>query len=101
MNSDDESLDGRSIDEKDDLESMSDYKGDSEVDSLLADFDKDLEAQLPEADLQATQEEYTVSTRRKLTFLALYFILNLGVTLSNKALLGQVSRMSRRMRTAC
>lgn len=92
MNADDDHFDGGSIDEKDDLESVSDYKTDSEADSLLSDSEKDLEAQLPDSNQPRALEEYTVSTRRKLTFLALYFLLNLGVTLSNKALLGQVSK---------
>lgn len=35
----------------------------------------------------ATPLEYTVSMSKKLTYLALYFLLNLSVTLSNKALL--------------
>ena len=38
--------------------------------------------------------EYSVSTNKKLAALAAYFALNLGLTLYNKAMLGQVSFIS-------
>lgn len=54
---------------------------------------QDLEAQSPvEPSLPAAAPvEYSVSTSRKLFFLGLYFLLNLAVTLSNKALLRMVN----------
>jgi len=49
----------------------------------------DLEAQDDgqQQDLPAAPAEYSVSTRKKLIFLGLYFLLSLGLTLSNKAVL--------------
>lgn len=52
---------------------------------------QDLEAQTPIATSPSTPVEYSVSTSRKLFYLGLYFLLNLAVTLSNKALLRSVS----------
>lgn len=46
----------------------------------------DLEAQNPLA-----PSEYSVPTSKKLFYLSLYFVLNLSVTLSNKAILQTVS----------
>lgn len=63
---------------------------DEEDDELLQ-TPEDLEAQ--KATSPTSQPaEYTVSTSKKLTYLGLYFLLNLGVTLSNKALLRSVGR---------
>ena len=58
----------------------------------LLDEKHDLEAQTIEPAPQDTHPEDEVSTRRKLVFLGLYFIFNLGVVLSNKAVLSVVSR---------
>lgn len=49
----------------------------------------------PEIDVEAQQQtqapvEHFVSTRTKLIYLAVYFVLNLALTLSNKAVLGKV-----------
>lgn len=53
---------------------------------------QDLEAQSPIIEPSTPAPvEYTVSTSRKLFYLGLYFLLNLAVTLSNKALLRAVS----------
>lgn len=60
---------------------------------LLNNLEKDVEAQNPQttsADT-STPVEYTVSTGRKLAFLGVYFVLNLSLTLSNKALLNHAS----------
>ncbi len=48
----------------------------------------DVESQYPPLPLV----EREASFRRKMAFLAVYFLLNLGLTLSNKALLGKVRR---------
>lgn len=56
---------------------------------LLDKDERDLESQTP-VEANATPVEYTVSTHKKLFFLGLYFLLNLSVTLSNKALLKTV-----------
>lgn len=62
-----------------------------EIHELLDKDERDVEAQSASTQTTtATPLEYTVSTSRKLTFLGLYFLLNLSVTLSNKALLRQV-----------
>jgi len=58
------------------------------TDSLLG--EKDIESQdmiAAHAQLTAAPAEYQVSLARKLTFLGLYFILNLGLTLTNKAVM--------------
>lgn len=55
---------------------------------------QDLEAQTPAETSTPTPVEYSVSTSRKLFYLGLYFLLNLAVTLSNKALLRSVSGTS-------
>lgn len=52
---------------------------------------QDLEAQTPAETSTPTPVEYSVSTSRKLFYLGLYFLLNLAVTLSNKALLRSAS----------
>ncbi|KAF2208929.1 hypothetical protein CERZMDRAFT_48365 [Cercospora zeae-maydis SCOH1-5] len=56
---------------------------------LLDKDERDVEAQ--EVTSTTTPLEYTVSTNKKLTYLGLYFLLNLSVTLSNKALLRAIS----------
>jgi hypothetical protein len=56
--------------------------------------ERQLESQSPDQD--SVPVEYTISTSRKLSFLALYFLLNLSVTLSNKALLKIVRSSSSR-----
>ena len=77
-----------SIDEKDSLENS-----DSEsASSLLLDA-RELEAQ-PELHSTSTPPEDLVSRRTKITFVALYFFLNLSLTLSNKSVLTRVSALS-------
>lgn len=75
--------------EKDSLE-MSELSDDlpTASDALLHD---DVEAQKTETTTPAAPVEYTVSTSRKLIFLSVYFLLNLGLTLSNKAVMQRVS----------
>lgn len=63
---------------------------DEENDELLRE-QEDLEAQKSQQP-SSQPAEYNVSTRKKLTMLGMYFLLNLGVTLSNKALLKSVGR---------
>lgn len=62
---------------------------------LLTKAERDLDEQERDAPTQdpdsATPVEYTTSNTKKLVYLALYFVLNLSVTLSNKALLRTVS----------
>ncbi|CAK3993426.1 UDP-galactose transporter 1 [Lecanosticta acicola] len=66
---------------------------------LLDQEEKDLEGQTTPASQhaarhspqQSTPAEYSTSTRNKFTFLGLYFIFNLSVTLSNKGLLATIS----------
>ena len=53
---------------------------------LLQKGERDLESQTI-TKTQSTPTEYSTSTSKKLVYLALYFLLNLSVTLSNKALL--------------
>lgn len=61
----------------------------SSADSLLKEG-ADLESQTREANTHANlATEHTIPLRSKLLFLAAYFALNLGLTLSNKALLGK------------
>lgn len=51
---------------------------------------EELEAQSPTTSSSpesAAPIEYSISTNRKLAFLSLYFFLNLGLTLSNKAVM--------------
>ena len=60
--------------------------------------DRDLESQARDATKEDAPVEYTTSTVRKLVYLGLYFLLNLAVTLSNKALLRKVSKRSRCLR---
>ncbi|KAM3424100.1 hypothetical protein BST61_g11351 [Cercospora zeina] len=55
---------------------------------LLDKDERDIESQ---DTTDNTPREYTVSTSKKLTYLGLYFLLNLSITLSNKALLRTVS----------
>ena len=74
------------ISDRSDMESRTE-----ENHELLNKDERDVEAQATSAQTTTTTPlEYTVSTSRKLTFLGLYFLLNLSVTLSNKALLRQV-----------
>lgn len=44
-----------------------------------------------------TPLEYTISPAKKLTFLGLYFLLNIALTISNKHLLVKVGIMSSRV----
>ncbi|KAF7196622.1 GDP-mannose transporter GONST5 [Pseudocercospora fuligena] len=53
--------------------------------------DRDLESQARDVAKEDAPVEYTTSTVRKLVYLGLYFLLNLAVTLSNKALLRKAS----------
>lgn len=74
------------VSDRSDMESRTE-----EIHELLNKDERDVEAQAsPAQTTTITPLEYTVSTSRKLTFLGLYFLLNLSVTLSNKALLRQV-----------
>ncbi|EME40968.1 hypothetical protein DOTSEDRAFT_136329 [Dothistroma septosporum NZE10] len=57
---------------------------------LLQKGERDLEA-LATPETQSSPTEYSTSTGKKLVYLALYFLLNLSVTLSNKALLQGLS----------
>jgi hypothetical protein len=50
-----------------------------------------LESQSPLTPATPTPPEYQVPLRKKLTFLGLYFFLNIALTLSNKELLLEVS----------
>ena len=65
-----------------------------EEEELLSPEEQDLEAQKSAQPATTQPAEYAVSTSKKLTYLGLYFLLNLGVTLSNKALLRSVGRSS-------
>lgn len=74
------------------MESSDRSEADSRVEEnreLLGKEERDLEAATIRS--TATPVEYTVSTSKKLVYLGLYFLLNLAVTLSNKALLQTVS----------
>jgi hypothetical protein len=70
------------MDEKDSL----DHSGSESASSLLLDA-RELEAQ-PE--LHSAPPEDLVSRRTKIVFVALYFFLNLSLTLSNKSVLSRV-----------
>ncbi|KAI5362787.1 Putative sugar phosphate transporter domain-containing protein [Septoria linicola] len=74
-----------------DSEGRPDMESQTEENHELLDKDeRDVEALASasaESTTNATPLEYTVSTTKKLTYLGLYFLLNLSVTLSNKALL--------------
>lgn len=68
----------------------------SESEEKLLSIDTDIEAQ-PLLEISSGERspplvdpEYRVSTSKKLAALAAYFSLNLGLTLYNKAVLGQV-----------
>ena len=61
----------------------------SSDDPLLSEK-QDLEAQRTAQILQPTHPDDEVSTRQKFFFLGLYFVFNLGVVLSNKAVLKMV-----------
>ena len=74
-----------SVDEKDSLE----HSASESASSLLLDA-RELEAQ-PELHSTPTPPEDLVSRRTKITFVALYFFLNLSLTLSNKSVLSKVS----------
>ena len=77
-----------SMDEKDSFENS-----DSEsASSLLVDA-RELEAQ-PELHSITTAPEDLVPRRTKIIFVALYFFLNLSLTLSNKSVLSRVSAIS-------
>lgn len=60
---------------------------DAADDGLLKEYNSDLEAQKESAPLVV---EHQVSFRSKMLSLTAYFILNLALTLSNKAVLGKV-----------
>ena len=65
-------------------------------DAPLNKDDEDVEAQMatPAQQPPAQPLEYSTSTTKKLVFLALYFFLSLGLTLSNKALMRTVSTIA-------
>lgn len=65
-----------------------DSSASSSEDSLLKEG-MDVEAQTRESNNANLATEHTIPLRSKLLFLAAYFALNLGLTLSNKALLGK------------
>lgn len=73
-----------------DSSELSSIHEESEDEELLRAQD-DLEAQKAVPPPSTQPAEYAISTSKKLTYLGLYFLLNLGVTLSNKALLRSVS----------
>lgn len=77
-----------SIDEKDSFEPSDSASASS---SLLD--ARELEAQ-PELHSASTPPENLVPRRTKITFVALYFFLNLSLTLSNKSVLTRVSASS-------
>lgn len=62
-------------------------------DAPLNKDDEDVEAQMATPAQQPPVQplEYSTSTTKKLVFLGLYFFLSLGLTLSNKALMKNVS----------
>lgn len=76
-------------------ESLDDSLDDSQPSESLLKQPDDVEAQKPVQQLQPQQiaTEHTVSLKRKLFFLGVYFILNLVLTLSNKAVLSRVSEV--------
>ena len=74
------------MDEKDSL----DHSDSESASSLLLDA-RELEAQ-PE--IHSTPPEDLVPRRTKIIFVALYFFLNLSLTLSNKSVLSSVSAFS-------
>lgn len=73
-------LQGRSSDER--------SSSDQPTDGLLKESG-DVEAQ-KDTSSSTTAVEHTVSMKSKLSFLGAYFLLNLALTLSNKAVLGHV-----------
>jgi hypothetical protein len=75
------------ISEKDGLAGRSslDTTSSSSIEELRKEY-QDIEAQKQ----QAAPAEHQISLQKKLLFLAAYFVLNLSLTLSNKALLGKV-----------
>lgn len=73
-----------------DSSELSSIHEESEDEELLREQD-DLEAQKVAPPPSTQPAEYHISTSKKLSYLGLYFLLNLGVTLSNKALLRSVS----------
>jgi len=60
---------------------------DATSDSLLGEKDLESQDRIPTTLQPTAPVEYQVSLTRKLVFLGLYFILNLGLTLSNKAVM--------------
>lgn len=71
--------------------------------SLLGKHRADVEAQGDASGDEASEKigapvptEYRVSTKRKLTYLATYFLFNLGLTIYNKAVLGKVRHFDSR-----
>lgn len=68
-----------------DKSSMESSRQDSATDGLMKE-EHDVEAQKPEP----VAVEHFVSMKAKMLFLAMYFLLNLTLTISNKAVLGKV-----------
>jgi hypothetical protein len=67
--------------------------GDEMADQSLKKSIDDIESQsfsVKDAGSSPVAAEYRVTTRKKMTYLGVYFLLNLGLTLYNKALLGNV-----------
>lgn len=69
----------------DDSSSESDIK-----ESLLDDVEAQISRTIPVKVAATTGAEYDVATRTKLMYLAGYFMLNLSLTIYNKAVLGSV-----------
>lgn len=72
----------------DEKSSMDSTRENSATDGLLKE-EQDVEAQKKEEPIVAV--EHYVSMKAKMLFLAMYFLLNLTLTISNKAVLGKVS----------
>lgn len=85
------------VDEKSHVDPSSPVSS-SSFDSSRSDYDlkdsliEDVEAQTPSVAKSAATSgaEYEVPTRTKLIYLGGYFMLNLGLTIYNKAMLGSV-----------
>ncbi len=70
--------------------------------SQLKKLDSDLEAQRPARLTPATkssqtESEYAVTTWTKVTYLAIYFLCNVSLTIYNKLILGKVSSLRSRL----
>jgi len=70
--------------------SMESGRDNAATDGLLKQ-EHDIEAQITKPESSAV--EHHVSLRSKYIFLAMYFFLNLTLTISNKAVLGKVRRL--------